>query len=89
MERVLEVPYFSTYYITYFHIVSSGRLVGQPLSNYDDTITSLSQSLIELKESFDTGIRIHNAFVSSRIAAGVNKLGPFICFHYDHSALSQ
>ena len=55
----------------------AARVVGQIFSNVDQTIQDLSDQLTMLKQSFDTGIAIHNMFVSTRMSEKVETLGPY------------
>jgi hypothetical protein len=54
------------------------RVVEQTFSNADQNIKDLSNRLIMLKESFDTGIAMQTLFVSTRTSERVETLGPYI-----------
>jgi hypothetical protein len=51
------------------------RVVQQTLSNTGRAINDLSNHLIALKQSFDSGIALQTVFVSTRILEEVEKLG--------------
>ena len=52
-----------------------GRLARQTFSGSSQKIAEFKQSLISLKQSFDSGSILHTAFVSTRTLEGVEKLG--------------
>lgn len=54
---------------------STARVVKQTFSNTGQTIKDLSNHLIALKQSFDSGIALQTVFVSTRTQEEVEKLG--------------
>jgi hypothetical protein len=56
-------------------ISPAARVVKQTLSNTGQAIKDLSNHLIALKQSFDSGIALQTVFVSTRIQEEVEKLG--------------
>jgi hypothetical protein len=73
---------FACTYQSFYMVLSAlmecaARVVGQIFSNVDQTIQDLSDQLTMLKQSFDTGIAIHNMFVSTRMSEKVETLGPY------------
>ena len=53
----------------------TARVVKQTLSNTGQTIKDLSNHLIALKQSFDSGIALQTVFISTRTQEEVEKLG--------------
>ena len=54
---------------------STARVVKQTFSNTGQTIKDLSNHLIALKRSFDSGIALQTVFISTRMQEEVEKLG--------------
>jgi hypothetical protein len=54
---------------------STARVVNQTFSNTGQAIQDLSNHLIALKQSFDSGIGLQSVFVSARTLEEVEKLG--------------
>jgi hypothetical protein len=65
------------------YLFQLGRLIRQSFSNNDaNAISEFSQTFLDLKNSFDSSINAHTAFVSFRISEGVEKIGFTIHIFY-------